>query len=68
MAMLSHVFLVVNRRPQQREMNFFRLLAHVLENEASSYNEEGIPWKPIAYKDNKDIIELCEGRAAHVGP
>ena len=35
-------------------------LQTVFENEANAYKEEGIPWTPIAYADNKDIIELCE--------
>jgi myosin heavy subunit len=35
-------------------------LSTVFENEAQQYKEEGIPWTPIAYADNKEIIDLCE--------
>ena len=35
-------------------------LTTVFDNEASQYKEEGVPWTPIAYADNKQIIELCE--------
>ena len=35
-------------------------LSTVFENEASTYKEEGVPWTPVAYSDNKMIIDLCE--------
>ena len=35
-------------------------LQTVFENEATSYKDEGIPWTPIPYQDNMDIIKLCE--------
>ena len=37
-------------------------LVSVFESEAKQYEEEGIPWTPIPYADNKDIIKLCENR------
>ena len=35
-------------------------LTTVFASEASTYKEEGIPWTPVAYQDNKAQIELCE--------
>ena len=35
-------------------------LSTVFENEANTYKEEGIPWMPVPYADNKPIIDLCE--------
>ena len=35
-------------------------LQTVFENEGVAYKEEGIPWTPIPYADNKAIIDLCE--------
>ena len=35
-------------------------LTTVFASEAAQYSEEGVPWTPIAYADNKDIIDLCE--------
>ena len=32
----------------------------VFDTEAATYKEEGIPWTPIPYADNKEIINLCE--------
>ena len=33
-------------------------LTTVFENEAATYKEEGIPWIPVTYADNKVIIDL----------
>jgi myosin heavy subunit len=35
-------------------------LVSVFASEANTYHEEGVPWTPIQYKDNSDIIALCE--------
>ena len=35
-------------------------LTTVFSNEAATYKEEGIPWTPVSYADNKQIINLCE--------
>ena len=37
-------------------------LTTVFDNEANQYKEEGVPWTPIEYADNKDIISLCEAQ------
>ena len=35
-------------------------LTTVFASEAETYKEEGIPWTPIQYADNKAIIDVCE--------
>ena len=35
-------------------------LQTVFENEATAYKEEGVPWTPIEYADNKEIISIVE--------
>ncbi len=41
-------------------------LQTVFENEGTAYKEEGIPWTPVPYADNKDIIELCEAKTTGI--
>eukprot|EP00966_Prymnesium_polylepis_P077894 1805965-Prymnesium_polylepis.1 len=42
----------------EKLQNFF--LETVFAGEEAVYKEEGVPWNPIKYEDNKDIIELLE--------
>ncbi len=43
-------------------------LSTVFQGEEIQYKEEGVPWTPIAYHDNKDVIELCENPTCGVYP
>eukprot|EP00966_Prymnesium_polylepis_P226560 5241027-Prymnesium_polylepis.1 len=36
-------------------------LVTVFSSEEAIYKEEGVPWNPVPYADNKDIISLIEG-------
>jgi myosin heavy subunit len=42
----------------EKLQNFF--LKTVFDSEEKVYKEEGVPWVPITYADNKDVIDLCE--------
>ena len=39
----------------------------VFECAQAEYVDEGVPWSMIAYKDNKELLELFEGKLGILG-
>ena len=48
----------------EKLQNFF--LKTVFDSEEKVYKEEGVPWVPIKYADNKDVIDLCENSTSGI--